>query len=225
MEKNLINVKELYKSFNTDSGEIRVLKNINISIAKGELVGIFGKSGSGKSTLINMLTGIDRPTQGEIWISDSPVHKYGESEMALWRGKNIGLVFQFFQLLPMLTVLENVIMPMDFCNKYQRAERRARAMELLKKLEIEEQAHKYPNAISGGQQQRAAIARALANDPEVIIADEPTGNLDSRTSSIIFEIFRKQAEDGKTVIIVTHDDSLKSKFSRCLTMSDGELVG
>jgi putative ABC transport system ATP-binding protein len=224
MDKPLISLNGVHKSFMTDTGVLQVLQIIHINISKGDLVGVFGKSGSGKSTLLNMLTGIDRPTEGEIWINNQPIHQFSESEMALYRGNNIGIVFQFFQLLPMLTVLENVIMPMDFCKKYAKAERKERAMDLLKKLQIEDQAHKFPTAISGGQQQRTAIARALANNPDIIVADEPTGNLDSITSSVIFEIFKQQTYEGKTVIIVTHDNSLKSEFSTCFNMSDGKIV-
>lgn len=222
--RKLIRLNRVHKSFTTDTGILPVLKNIQIDIAEGDLVGIFGKSGSGKSTLMNMITGIDRPTEGEIWIKDQPIHQFSESELAIYRGNTIGIVFQFFQLLPMLTVLENVIMPMDFCKKYPKAERRERALDLLKKLEIEDQAHKYPTNISGGQQQRTAIARALANDPDIIVADEPTGNLDSVTSSVIFEIFKRQTQEGKTVIIVTHDNSRRNEFSTCFNMCDGEII-
>ena len=221
---NFIHLKAVHKSFPTDTGLIPVLRSIEFDIEEGSLIGIFGKSGSGKSTLMNMLTGIDRPTEGEVWIKNQPIHQMTETEMALFRGHNIGIVFQFFQLLPMLTVLENIILPMDFCNKFARAERKARAMDLLDKMQIADQAHKFPTALSGGQQQRAAIARALANDPSIIIADEPTGNLDSITSSIIFDIFKQQTQNGKTVIIITHDNSLKNEFSRCFTMSDGKII-
>lgn len=223
MEKR-IRLNGVHKSFATETGILPVLKDIQIDIAEGDLVGIFGKSGSGKSTLMNMITGIDRPTTGEIWIGDQPIHQFSESELALYRGSTVGIVFQFFQLLPMLTVLENVIMPMDFRKKYPKAERKERALDLLRKLEIEDQAHKYPTNISGGQQQRTAIARALANDPDIIVADEPTGNLDSATSSVIFDIFKKQANEGKTVIIVTHDSSLKNEFKTCFNMCDGRII-
>ncbi|HEX2974948.1 MAG TPA: ABC transporter ATP-binding protein [Bacteroidales bacterium] len=223
-DRGCIIMKDVVKSFQSGTGTIEILKNITINIEKGEFVGVFGKSGSGKSTMLNMLTGIDKPTRGEVWIKTSPIHKYSESEMALLRGESIGIVFQFFQLLPMLTVLENVLLPMDFCKKIKKSERRERAMLLLRKLGIEEQAHKYPTAISGGQQQRAAIARALANDPDIIIADEPTGNLDSVTSREIFDIFRKLAATGKTIVIVTHDNSIRDEFSRVIQISDGKIV-
>lgn len=224
MTKTVLTIKDLYKSFSSDAGIIEVLKDINLDVQKGELLGIFGKSGSGKSTLMNMVTGIDRPTKGEVWIKDIAINNCSESRIADIRGKNIGIVFQFFQLLPMLTVIENVVLPMDFCNAYSKSERRHRAMNLLKKLGIEDQAYKYPNSISGGQQQRAAIARALANDPEILIADEPTGNLDSKTASNIFDIFKQQAAEGKTVLIVTHDESLKNEFSRHIVISDGKII-
>lgn len=222
--KNLISLKDVSKSIKVGTDALPILKNIHFDVFKGDLVGIFGKSGSGKSTLMNMITGIDRPSEGEIWVKGQPLHLLNESEMALYRGNNVGIVFQFFQLLPMLTVLENVIMPMDLCKKYAKAERKDRAMDLLKKLQIESHAHKYPTTISGGEQQRTAIARALVNNPDIIVADEPTGNLDSVTSSVIFNIFKQQAEEGKTVIIVTHDNSLKSEFSTCFHMSDGRLI-
>ncbi|NLL07026.1 MAG: ABC transporter ATP-binding protein [Clostridiaceae bacterium] len=224
MGESILKLKNVNKIFETDAGEVQVLKNINMTIDKGELIGVFGKSGSGKSTLMNMITGIDRPTDGEVWINSEPIHKYGESKMAVWRGSNVGIVFQFFQLLPMLTVLENIILPMDFCNKYSKKDRRERALLMLKKLEVEEQAHKYPTALSGGQQQRVAIARALANEPSIIVADEPTGNLDSKTSKVIFNVFKQQAKEGKTVIIVTHDNSLKDEFTKNYVISDGQII-
>lgn len=222
---SIITINNLSKSFFTEAGKVDVLKGINMNITKGQLIGIYGKSGSGKSTLLNMVTGIDKPDTGEVFIKKEPVHLFKESKMAQWRGHHIGIVFQFFQLLPMLTLLENVMMPMDFCNKYSREDRRKRAMLLLERMEIADQAMKYPTAVSGGQQQRSAIARALANDPDIIIADEPTGNLDSKTANTIFHIFKQQAEEGKTVIIFTHDSSLKNEFSKCYTMVDGEMAG
>src|SRR5262249_31794570 len=163
------------------------------------------------STLINMLTGIDRPTAGEVWVGDTPVHKLSEGQMAVWRGKQLGIVFQFFQLLPMLSLVENIMLPMDFCNMYRPRERKARAMHLLDLVEMTEHANKLPTAISGGQQQRVAIARALANDPPLLVADEPTGNLDSKTAESVFAMFEQLVAQGKTLIMVTHDSSVAKR--------------
>lgn len=203
--KNLIVLTNVTKSFTLPSGTFQALKNVTIQIQKGQLIAITGKSGSGKSTLLNIIAGIDKPTQGSVSINGVQVEKLSESALATWRGKNIGVVFQFFQLLPTLTILENMMLPMDFCNSYPKSERRERALALLEQVNIKEQADKLPSTLSGGQQQRAAIARALANDPPVIIADEPTGNLDSQTAASIFDLFAALAQSGKTVIIVTHE--------------------
>ncbi|MCL5996907.1 MAG: ABC transporter ATP-binding protein [Chloroflexi bacterium] len=200
------------------------MKNIDLSIGCGEFAGIIGKSGSGKSTLVNMIAGIDRPTSGEVWVGDTPVHRLREAQMAAWRGANLGIVFQFFQLLPMLSVVENVMLPMDFCNVHAPKERRARAMQLLDLVEMAGHAGKLPAAISGGQQQRVAIARALANDPPVIIADEPTGNLDSKTAESVFVVFEKLLARGKTVIVVTHDGSLAARVRHTVLLADGRVV-
>ena len=198
------------------------LKNISMEIREGEFVAIIGKSGSGKSTLMNVMTGIDSINSGEILIADTPVHNLKQSELATWRGKNIGIVFQFFQLLPTLTVAENVMLPMDFCNNYLPRERRPRALHLLTKLGISEQADKLPSALSGGQQQRAAIARALANNPQILVADEPTGNLDTETANSIMQLFAQLVAEGKTVLMVTHERDYSHYFSRSATMADGE---
>jgi ABC-type lipoprotein export system ATPase subunit len=200
------------------------LKNIDLDIYQGEFVGIVGKSGSGKSTLINMLTGIDRPSQGEVWVGNTAVHMLSEGQMAVWRGKHLGIVFQFFQLLPMLSLVENVMLPMDFCNTFPMRERKDRAMHLLSLVDMTEHANKLPSSISGGQQQRVAIARALANDPPVIMADEPTGNLDSRTAESVFAMFEQMVSQGKTVIMVTHDSSLARRVKRTVLIADGEIV-
>jgi putative ABC transport system ATP-binding protein len=178
----VIKLKGVVKTYHTAAGELVVLKGIDLTTQPGEFVAIVGKSGSGKSTLINMISGIDRPTTGEIWVDKTAVHRLGQSEMAKWRGRYLGVVFQFFQLLPTLTVVQNVMLPMDFCNTYPVRERRDRAIYLLEQVDMADQADKLPSAISGGQQQRAAIARALANDPPILLADEPTGNLDSQTA-------------------------------------------
>jgi putative ABC transport system ATP-binding protein len=190
----------------------------------GELVGIVGKSGSGKSTLLNLIAGIDRPSGGEVWVGGTAVHALSERRLAGWRGRNVGVVFQFFQLLPTLTVAENVMLPMDFCDTYPRAERRRRALGLLARMGIADQADKLPLALSGGQQQRAAIARALANDPPIIVADEPTGRLDSATAESVFRIFLGLVEQGKTIVMVTHDTALAQRVSRVVRIVDGELA-
>jgi ABC-type lipoprotein export system ATPase subunit len=220
----IVRIRDLVKTYSSSAGDFTVLKNIQVDFYPGEFVGVIGKSGSGKSTLINMITGIDRPTAGEIYVGDIPVHSLTENEMAIWRGRNLGIVFQFFQLLPMLSLLENVMLPMDFCNMFTLPERRERAMDLLRMVEMEDHAFKLPSAISGGQQQRVAIARALANDPPVIVADEPTGNLDSKTAEAVFAMFEQLIERGKTIVMVTHDSSLAKRVSRTVLIADGEVV-
>lgn len=222
--KNLIELSNVTKSFPLPSGTFKALRNVSLNIQKGQLVAVTGKSGSGKSTLLNIIAGIDKPTEGNVSINGIRVDKLSESELASWRGKNIGVVFQFFQLLPTLTILENVMLPMDFCKSYPKKERRERALALLEQVDIKEQADKLPFALSGGQQQRAAIARALANDPSVIIADEPTGNLDSQTATSIFELFAALARSGKTVIIVTHEKEFSSYFENVIAITDGVIV-
>lgn len=219
----LIELKGIQKEFKTDAGPFLALKGIDLKIKKGEFVGVIGKSGSGKSTMINMITGIDRPTAGEVWVNGTPIHKFSENKMAKWRGVNMGVVFQFFQLLPTLTVIENVMLPMDFGNKYNPRERVERAMDILSLMDVDNQAHKLPTMISGGQQQRVAIARALANDPPIIVADEPTGNLDSKTAAQVFDLFQNLVEHGKTFLMVTHDDDLADQLTRVITISDGLL--
>jgi putative ABC transport system ATP-binding protein len=220
----LIRIRNVVKTFKNAAGEVTVLKGINLDFHRGEFAGVIGKSGSGKSTLINMVTGIDHPTRGEVLINGVNVHRMNESKLSVWRGLNLGVVFQFFQLLPMLSLLENVMLPMDFCNRFSRAERPERAMNILRQLELEEFAHKLPSALSGGLQQRAAIARALANDPPILVADEPTGNLESRNASSIFDLFQGLAAQGMTVIIVTHDHTLSKRLSRTVLIADGEIV-
>jgi ABC-type lipoprotein export system ATPase subunit len=220
----IVDLRNVNKSYKTAVGDYPALKNINLRIHAGEFVSIIGKSGSGKSTLLNMITGIDHPTNGEVFINSTPVHKMGEDKMARWRGNNLGIVFQFFQLLPVISVIENIMLPMDFCRKYPVSERRDRAMKLLELVELTEHAHKLPTALSGGQQQRVAIARALANDPPLIIADEPTGNLDSKTAESIFALFNNLVAQGKTIIIVTHDSGLAKRTHRTALIADGEIV-
>jgi len=222
--KTLIELQGVTKSYPLASGNFKALNEISLSISQNKLVAITGKSGSGKSTLLNILTGIDRPTTGIVNMFGVRIDKLSESALASWRGKNVGIVFQFFQLLPTLTILENVMLPMDFCNSYPKKERKERALALLERVDIKEQANKFPSSLSGGQQQRAAIARALANDPPLLVADEPTGNLDSHTATAIFELFSTLAKSGKTVIVVTHEREFSSYFEEVLHMTDGEIM-
>ena len=220
----LIRLESVVKTYDTGGVPFTALRGINLEVDTGEFVGLIGKSGSGKTTLINMITGIDRPTAGEVLIAGTPVHQLGENALAIWRGRTIGVVFQFFQLLPTLTVVENVMLPMDFCNVHRPDERPGVAMDLLEQVEMADQAHKLPSALSGGQQQRVAIARALANDPPIIAADEPTGNLDSKTADAVFEAFERLVARGKTIVMVTHDNDLASRVTRALHVADGEIV-
>jgi putative ABC transport system ATP-binding protein len=220
----LIQMQGITKIFKSGAGEFKALDDINLDFYRGEFVGIVGKSGSGKSTLANMITGIDHPSNGNIEIDGQYINKMDESKMSVWRGNNLGIVFQFYQLLPMLSLLENVILPMDFCNRYSNGERQARALELLDMVGLRDLADKLPAMTSGGQQQSAAIARALANDPPIMIADEPTGNLDTRTAESIFELFGQLVEKGKTIIMVTHDPALAARTSRTVKLRDGKVV-
>lgn len=222
---SLIHLEQITKSYNTEAGDFLALKNINLRIESGEFVAVIGKSGSGKSTLINMITGIDRPTTGTVDIAGTRINGLKEGKMAEWRGRKLGIVFQFFQLLPTLTVSENVMLPMDFCGFYKSSERLKRAIGLLEMVEIgRDQANKLPSQLSGGQQQRVAIARALANDPPILAADEPTGNLDSKTAVLIFDLFARLVKEGKTIMMVTHDRDLAKKVGRTLVISDGEII-
>jgi putative ABC transport system ATP-binding protein len=219
----LIHLQDVVKVYETGAGDIAVLKDITLRVRRGEFVSAVGPSGSGKSTLLNMVTGIDRPTRGEVSVGGAAVHDMSENELARWRGRNVGVIFQFFQLLPTLTILENVVLPMDFCSMYRRRERKARGLRLLEQVGIVDQAHKLPSALSGGQQQRAAIARALANDPPVIVADEPTGNLDTATADEVFQLFQGLVDRGKTLLMVTHDQRLSTRTGRVLHLLDGRI--
>lgn len=223
-DRFLIEVNDVTKSYETEAGDFLALKRVNLAIGKGEFVGVIGKSGSGKSTLINMLSGIDHPTLGEVNVSGIPIHTLNEGDMAKWRGRNLGIVFQFFQLLPILTVAENVMLPMDFCNMYQLSKRRDKAVEALDLVGVAPHADKLPGQLSGGEQQRVAIARALANDPPIILADEPTGNLDSKTAAIIFNLFEQLVEAGKTIVMVTHDNDQARRVNRAIIIADGEII-
>ena len=218
-----IQLKQVTKAYPTEAGNILALKRVTINLFPGEFIAIIGKSGAGKTTLVNMITGTDQITEGEVLVGDVSIHRLSETKRSLWRGLNMGVVYQFFQLMPMLSLLENVMLPMDFCGLYKSGKSEKRAMDLLRMVELENHAYKLPSAISGGQQQRAAIARALANDPPIIIADEPTGNLDSVTASNIFSIFENLVSQGKTVVIVTHDRSISQRVSRVIRIVDGEI--
>jgi ABC-type lipoprotein export system ATPase subunit len=220
----MIDMRDVHKYYKTAIGDYQALNSIDLQIHPGEFVSIIGKSGSGKSTLLNMITGIDRPSSGEVFVNGQAVHELNENRMARWRGKNLGIVFQFFQLLPTISVIENIMLPMDFCRTYPMREREKRALELLDMVELKDHAYKLPTALSGGQQQRVAIARALANDPPVIIADEPTGNLDSKTAESVFAMFNQLVAQGKTIIIVTHDSGLAKQTHRTALIADGEIV-
>jgi putative ABC transport system ATP-binding protein len=219
----LIDLRDVVKTYKTGAGDVTVLEDITLQVKPGEFVSVVGPSGSGKSTLLNMITGVDLPTSGEVYVGGKAVHTLSQNQLARWRGRNVGVVFQFFQLLPTLTILENVILPMDFCSVYRRRERKARAMRLLEQMGIAGHAHKLPSALSGGEQQRAAIARALANDPPLVVADEPTGNLDTATANEMFALFEELVAQGKTLLIVTHDRSLSARTGRVLHLLDGRL--
>ena len=217
----MIDLRGITKVYSTPVGPFPALKGIDLQIQAGEFVAVVGKSGSGKSTLINVFTGIDHPTDGEAIVAGTRLRDLSEGKMAQWRGRTMGIVFQFFQLLPTLTVVENVLLPMDLCNLYAPAERYDKAMHVLEQVGLAGDAHKFPSAVSGGQQQCAAIARALANDPAIIVADEPTGNLDSRAAETIFSLFEASAAAGKTIVMVTHDDELAARAQRTVTLVDG----
>jgi putative ABC transport system ATP-binding protein len=225
-DRLLIDLRQLGKAYKTLAGAFPALKGIDLQIRPGEFVAVVGKSGAGKSTLINMVTGIDRPTSGEVCVGPHAIHKMSEDQIAAWRGQNVGVIFQFFQLLPMLTCAQNVMLPMDFANQYRSPkERRERALHLLEQVGIADHADKPPSAVSGGQRQRVAIARALANDPMFLAADEPTGNLDSKTAHAVFGVFEELVGEGKTILMVTHDRDLASRVGRVVSIADGEIVG
>jgi putative ABC transport system ATP-binding protein len=219
--ENIIELIDVQKAYQVGDGQVPVLKDLSLSVEPGEFLAITGPSGNGKSTLLNMITGIDRPTSGEVLVNGSLVNEMSENQLATWRGENIGIIFQFFQLLPALSLEQNVQMPMEFAGKYGRKERRERARYLLDLVELGDQGQKLPGMVSGGQQQRAAIARALANDPPLLVADEPTGNLDSKTAETIFELFLKFVDQGKTLLMVTHDSNLVKRIPRIVEIRDG----
>lgn len=221
---HLVNLAQVTKIYESAAGRFVALQNVDMQVQAGEFVSIVGKSGSGKSTLINVLTGIDRPTSGDVWVDGTAVHTLSEEQIALWRGRAIGVIFQFFQLLPTLTAVENVMLPMDYLGNLSRDKRVKRALHLLEQIGMVDVAHELPAALSGGQQQSIAIARALANDPPIITADEPTGNLDSKTTERIFQLFEDLVDSGKTILMVTHDDDLAARAQRTVVLADGEIV-
>ena len=222
--ETIIDLHQMVKTYETPSGHFTALRDVNLRIQAGEFVAVVGKSGSGKTTLLNVLAGIDRPTSGAISVDGTRVDSLSESQLAEWRGRTIGLVFQFFQLLPTLTIAENVMLPMDFVEIVPAAERRPKALKLLDRVGIRDQADKLPAALSGGEQQRAAIARALANDPPILMADEPTGNLDEATRTSVLELFAKLNADGHTIIVVTHERDISRYTDRQVTLVDGRVA-
>jgi putative ABC transport system ATP-binding protein len=221
---HLVDVRQAVKRYERTAAAFTALKGVSLQVDAGEFVAVIGKSGSGKSTLLNIIAGIDRPTSGEVIVSGTPLHLLPERRIAPWRGRTIGVIFQFFQLLPTLTVIENVMLPMDFCHLFSPRERRERALELLEHVDVADHAHKLPTELSGGQQQRVAIARALANDPPILLADEPTGNLDSHTAEAVFRLFTDLVDAGKTILMVTHDADLARQVTRAISLSDGEVI-
>jgi putative ABC transport system ATP-binding protein len=221
---HLIDLRKVKKTFESAAGSFTALKAIDLEIDPGQFVSIVGKSGSGKSTLVNMITGIDRPTSGQILVNNTAVHTLNEEQIAVWRGRTIGVIFQFFQLLPTLTAVENVMLPMDYCQVYSPRERPDRAMYLLEQVGMVDHAHALPSALSGGQQQSVAIARALATDPPILTADEPTGNLDSKTAEVVFRLFEELVDGGKTILMVTHDNELAARAQTTLVIADGQII-
>ena len=221
----MVDVRGVSKRFPVGGGEVTVLRDITFQVKQGEFVTIVGPSGSGKSTLLNLITGIDRPSEGEVEVAESRIDKMTEGQLAKWRGQNLGLVFQFFQLLPALSLVDNVVLPMVFAGKYSRRERTERALHLLEIVGLADQVHKLPSMVSGGEQQRSAIARAMANDPPLLVADEPTGNLDSAATRRMFELFLRLVEEGKTMVMVTHNEELASRAPRVLRLEDGRIDG
>ncbi|MCE1252761.1 MAG: ABC transporter ATP-binding protein [Anaerolineae bacterium] len=220
---HLVNLQSVVKTYQTSAGLFTALKGVNLQVESGAFVSIIGKSGSGKSTLINIITGIDRPSSGEVIIDHVPVHTLNEEQIAVWRGQSVGVIFQFFQLLPTLTCVENILLAMDYGNHYPTAERPDVAMQLLERVGMAEFAHRFPTTLSGGQQQCVAIARALSNDPLLLTADEPTGNLDSKSAEMVFQLFESLAESGKTVLMVTHDNDLARRAQRTILIADGAI--
>jgi len=230
----IIHLRDVVKAYSTGEGPFLALNDVNIDIQQGEFLGITGKSGAGKTTLLNMISGVSELTSGEVIFhgadngsltSAIPIQSLNEDELALWRGKNVGIIYQSFELMPTLNLVENVMLPPDFLGSYRPTISKERALELLELVDILEHAYKIPAHISGGQKQRVAIARALANDPPILVADEPTGNLDSRAAESIFQLFESLVANGKTILMVTHDNELAARVPRSITLADGLIVG
>lgn len=222
-DQNLVDLREVVKTYHSSAGTFTALKGVDLQVESGAFVSIIGKSGSGKSTLINVITGIDKPTSGEVIVDKVPIHKFNEEQIAIWRGRSVGVIFQFFQLLPTLTAVENILLAMDYGSHYSRTECPEQAMHLLELVGMAEHAHHLPSALSGGQQQCVAIARALANNPVLLTADEPTGNLDSKSTEMVFRLFENLAESGKTILMVTHDNELAERAQRTIRLVDGRI--
>ena len=220
----IIDLRQVVKKYEGLAGTVVALKGIDLQVGSGEFLVITGKSGAGKTTLVNMITGLDRSTAGEIWVDGTPVHRLGAEQTAKWRGQTVGVVFQAFELLPTLTVLQNVTLPMDFAGRYSNRQRRKRAYRLLEQMEIAEHARKLPSGVSGGQQQRVAVSRALANDPPILVAYEPTGSLDSVTAGAVLRVFEDLVDQGKTIVLVTHDRDIARRATRAITIGDGEIT-
>lgn len=220
----VVDLHQVVKTYRGTAGTFTALKGVDLQVEAGAFVSIIGKSGSGKSTLINVITGIDRPTSGEVIVDGDHIHTFNEEQIAVWRGRSIGVIFQFFQLLPTLTAVENILLAMDYGGRYPRKERPERALYLLELVGMAEYAHRLPNSLSGGQQQCVAIARALSNDPVLLTADEPTGNLDSKSAEMVFHLFENLAQAGKTILMVTHDNELAVRAQRTIRLADGLIV-
>jgi putative ABC transport system ATP-binding protein len=220
----LIDLRNVVKTYNSLAGSITALQGIDLKIDRGEFLVVTGKSGSGKTTLVNIVTGLDKITSGEVWVDGAPLHRLSTEKAGRLRGKTMGVVFQSFELLPTLTVLQNVMLPMDFAKRFSLREQRQRAMQLLEQVDIADHAKKYPTALSGGQQQRLSIARAMANDPAILVADEPTGSLDSGTATAVIDLFAELVRQGRTILLVTHDKDVAKRGSRIITLADGQMI-
>jgi putative ABC transport system ATP-binding protein len=224
MPQSIIDLHAVMKVYNSLAGSVTALNGIDLKVFQGEFLVVTGKSGSGKTTLVNVVTGLDRLTSGEVWVAGAPLHRFSTEKAAKFRGRSMGVVFQSFELLPTLSVLQNVMLPMDFAKSYPVGEQRQHALHLLEQVDIAEHAKKHPSALSGGQQQRLAIARAMANNPAILVADEPTGSLDSTTAKAVIDIFEELALQGKTILMVTHDKDIAKRGSRIITLSDGKII-